>query len=78
MSGRDGVRRAAEKIRTAQPGLRFSVTAVLGDGDLIAVAGEVSRDGDTAPPSKLMWLIRLEGGPMAEMWTYYGARPSDG
>ncbi|HEX6519039.1 MAG TPA: nuclear transport factor 2 family protein [Streptosporangiaceae bacterium] len=78
VSGPDGVRQAVEKIRAAQPGLRFSITAMLGDGDLVAVAGEVGRDGDTAPPSKLMWLIRLEGSRMAEMWTYYAARSSAG
>ena len=76
VSGPDGVRQAVGKIRAARPGLRFSITAVLGDGDLVAVAGEAGRDGDATPPGRLMWLIRLEGGRMAEMWTYYAARSS--
>jgi ketosteroid isomerase-like protein len=71
VTGPDSVRHAVEKVRAAQPGLRFRVTAILGDGDLVAVAGEVGNDQAAGSSlSKLMWLIRLEDERMAEMWTY--------
>jgi hypothetical protein len=35
------------------------------------VVGDVGDDQAAgSPPSKLMWLIRLEGERMAEMWMY--------
>lgn len=70
-TGPDGVRKAVEAVRAAQPDLRFHVTAILGDGDLVSVVGCVGRGPEAGGPlSKLIWLIRLEGDRMAEMWTY--------
>jgi hypothetical protein len=41
---------------------------------LVAAVGEVRRGPGTAA-SRLVWLIRLEGDPIAEMWTHH-ATPS--
>jgi predicted SnoaL-like aldol condensation-catalyzing enzyme len=72
VAGPDSVREAVGRLRAALPDLRFAITAILGDGDLIAAVGEVSRGPGTAP-SRLVWLIRLEGNRLAEMWTYHAA-----
>jgi ketosteroid isomerase-like protein len=65
------VQQAVERVRAAQPDLRFRVDAILGDGDLVAAIGTVERGrAGAAPGSRLVWLVRLEGGRMAEMWTY--------
>jgi hypothetical protein len=37
---------------------------------LVAAVGEVRRGPGTAA-SRLVWLIRLEGDPIAEMWTHH-------
>jgi predicted SnoaL-like aldol condensation-catalyzing enzyme len=71
VAGPHAVQLAVERIRAAQPGLRFRIDAILGDGDLVAVAGSASRGSHaSSPTSDLIWLIRLEDGRMAEMWTY--------
>jgi len=72
VSGPDSVRQAVGRLRAAQPDLRFAITAILGGGDLVAAVGEVGRGPGTAA-SRLVWLIRLEGDRMAEMWTYHAA-----
>jgi predicted SnoaL-like aldol condensation-catalyzing enzyme len=70
-TGPQSVQQAVKQIRTALPGLRFQIPSILSDGDLVAVIGAVSRGGSAGEvPSRLIWLIRLEGGQMAEMWTY--------
>jgi len=64
-----GVEQAVRAIRAARPGLIFHIDAVLdGDGDLVAVAGRVG-------PSRIIWLVRIEDGLMAEMWTYTTSAP---
>jgi len=71
VTGPQSVQQAVGHVRAAQPGLRFDVHSVLANGDLAAAVGTVSR-GMSADevPSRLIWLIRLEGGRMTEMWTY--------
>lgn len=61
---------AIEQIRRAQPDLRFRIDAILADGDLVAVVGAASHgpQPDIAG-TRLVWLIHLEGGRMAEMRT---------
>ncbi|HYZ56254.1 MAG TPA: hypothetical protein VE733_22520 [Streptosporangiaceae bacterium] len=55
----------------ARPGLRFRIDAILGGGDLVAVVGAAIREPQVVQvASALVWLIRLEDGRMAEMWTY--------
>ncbi|MCT9928641.1 nuclear transport factor 2 family protein [Planotetraspora sp. A-T 1434] len=71
MTGPQSVQHAVERIRAAQPDLRFQIDAVLGDGDLIAVVGRAGRHPlDQSQASRLVWLIRLEDSRMREMWTY--------
>jgi ketosteroid isomerase-like protein len=67
--GPEGVRRAVDSLRAAQPDLRFRIDAILGDGDLVAAVGSAVRNGDIAW-TRLVWLVRIEDGRMAEMWTY--------
>ncbi|WP_406459497.1 nuclear transport factor 2 family protein [Streptomyces sp. NBC_01622] len=71
ITGPDDVRRAMDHVRAAQPDLRFDISAVLSEGELLAAVGEVSRGaGSAATVSELIWLIRVRGGLLAEMWTY--------
>ena len=72
VTGPGSVRQAVGRLRAARPDLRFAITAILGDGDLVAAVGEVSR-GPGSAASRLVWLIRLEDNRMAEMWTYPAA-----
>ena len=70
VTGPAGVQRAVEAVRASRLGLRFDVEAILGGaGDLVAVSGGVRQED--GPPARLMWLIRLRDGRMAEMWTYH-------
>ena len=56
---------------SALVGSTTPIGAILGDGDLVAVVGTASRGPRPSPAAtRLIWLIRLEGGQMAEMWTY--------
>ncbi|HUY45904.1 MAG TPA: nuclear transport factor 2 family protein [Streptosporangiaceae bacterium] len=71
VTGPDGVRESVDTVRAAQPDLRFRITAILGDGDLVAAVGDVERGPGADPAaSQMIWLIWLQGGRMAEMWTY--------
>jgi hypothetical protein len=78
VAGVGDVRRAVERVRAARPELRFEISAVLSEGDdLLAAVGEVIRgSGPTLTASRLIWLIRLRGGLMAEMWTYHAGSVS--
>jgi predicted SnoaL-like aldol condensation-catalyzing enzyme len=69
VKGPEGVRQAVDSIRHTRPDLCIRITAALGDGDLVAVVGEVSHDNDSTA-SPLIWLIRIEDHRVAEMWTY--------
>ncbi len=40
---------------------------MLGDGDLVAIAGTA---GQGTASTRLIWLVRVEDGLLAEMWTY--------
>ena len=71
VTGPHGVRQAVEQIRSAQPDLRFQIEAILGDGDLVAVAGTAGRGPRPDPgATRLVWLIRMKDGQMTEMRTY--------
>src|SRR5690606_13531190 len=69
VTGPHGVRQAVEQIRAAQPELRFQIDTILGDDDLIAVVGAVSQTAQH-PATRLVWLIGMKDGQMAEMRTY--------
>jgi hypothetical protein len=69
--GPAAVQHAVERVRTAQPDLRFDIHALLGDGALVAAVGEVVfTPGSATAPSRLIWLVRIQDDRMAEMWTY--------
>jgi ketosteroid isomerase-like protein len=71
VGGPDGVRQAVERVRAAQPDLHFRIDALLANGDLVAAIGAALRhDDEQAHPSRLVWLIRIAEGRMAEMRTY--------
>lgn len=71
VTGPEGVKQAVERVRTVQPDLRFQIGSVLGEGDLVAVVGSVGNGPQDNPAAtRLIWLIRLQGDRLAEMWTY--------
>jgi hypothetical protein len=71
VTGPASVQRAVESIRAARPGLHFTIHTILGGDDLIAVVGSVGQPPQAVDsPGRLIWLIRLVDGLMAEMWTY--------
>jgi ketosteroid isomerase-like protein len=71
VTGYNAVREAVSKIRAAQPGLTFRIETIFREGDLVAALGHVSTGPDEdQPASRLMWLIRMDDGRMAEMWTF--------
>jgi predicted ester cyclase len=69
VTGPHGVRQAVERIRAAQPDLRFQIDTILGDGDLIAVIGSVSQSAQH-PTTRMVCLIGMKDGRMAVMRTY--------
>jgi SnoaL-like domain len=76
VNGPEDVSQAVGKIRSAQPGLQFHIEHILTGGDLIAAAGRVSTSpDDSRPGTRLIWLIRMGQGRMAEMWTYRDTTP---
>ncbi|MEV4257106.1 nuclear transport factor 2 family protein [Spirillospora sp. NPDC049652] len=76
VTGPRGVRQAVERTRAAQPDLRFRIDTVLGDGDMVAVVGSASRGAPDEPAARLVWLLRLREGRLAEMWTYHDTSAS--
>lgn len=70
VTGVDAVQQAVQSIRAARPELHFHIDAILGDDDLVAVVGAAGRSQATTPSDRLIWLIRLAHGRMAEMWTF--------
>jgi len=69
--GPAAVKQAVQAMRAARPDLHFNVHTILGDSDLVAVVGSVDQPQNTADlPGRLVWLVRLVDGLMAEMWTY--------
>jgi SnoaL-like domain len=76
VTGPASVKQAVQTIRAARPDLHFTVHSVLGEDDLIAVIGSVGQPQQaTDSPGRLIWLIRLVDGLMAEMWTYQQNQP---
>src|SRR5262249_24388078 len=69
VTGPTGVQQAVQIIRAARPDLQFHIDAILGGDDLIAVVGSVGQPTASAP-GRLIWLVRLVDGLMADMWTY--------
>jgi len=43
IAGPDNVRRAVQRVRDSHQDLRFDISAVLSEGELLAAVGEVSR-----------------------------------
>jgi hypothetical protein len=77
VTGPAGVKQAVQTIRAARPDLHFTIHSILGEDDLIAVVGSVGQpQPSTDSPGRLIWLIRLVDGLMAEMWTYQQNQPS--
>jgi ketosteroid isomerase-like protein len=71
INGYADVQRAVEQTRAARPGLRFHIDSILDDDQLLAVVGGVGHeDRPDILDSRLIWLIRVTDGQMAEMWTY--------
>lgn len=74
VTGPHHVRQAVERIRTAQPDLRFQIDSILGDSDLVAIVGSAYHGPQDNPTTtRLVWLIRVQDVRLAEMWTYRDA-----
>lgn len=71
--GPGDVQRAVAQTHAGRPGLRFEVEAILDrdDGDLVSVVGGVGHESwPGVLDSRLIWLMRVADGRLAEMWTY--------
>jgi ketosteroid isomerase-like protein len=68
VAGPDGLRQAVAAIRAVSPDLRFKVESILGDDGLVAAVGGVGAQHTS--PGRFIWLVRVAGGRMVEMWTY--------
>ena len=66
--GAHDVPAALLKTRAECPDFHIGVETIISEGDRVAVHSTVRRDGEAAE-SRVIWLIRLEGDKMAEMWT---------
>jgi predicted ester cyclase len=69
VNGPDGVREAVVQTRAARPDLWFDIESILGEDDLIVVVGAVSETSQH-PGTRLVWLVRMKDGQMADMRTY--------
>jgi SnoaL-like domain len=77
VAGPAGVQQAIQTIRAGGPDLHFNIHTILGDNNLIAAVGSVGQPQQaTSSPGHLIWLIRLDNGLMAEMWTYRQNQPA--
>ncbi|MFV5998383.1 nuclear transport factor 2 family protein [Streptomyces sp. NPDC056231] len=71
ISGPADVQRSVTHIHASRPGLRFHIDTILGTDDLLSVIGGVGHESHPGIiDTHLIWLIRLNDGQMAEMWTY--------
>ncbi len=68
VAGPDGVRQAVAAHPGREPDLQFKVELILGDDDLVAAVGGVGPQYSS--PGRFVWLVRVAGGRMVEMWTY--------
>jgi predicted ester cyclase len=69
VTGISGVQESVATVRAASPGLSFTIDAILTDGELATAIGRVGA-------TELIWLVRIENGLMAEMWTYTTTAPA--
>ena len=76
VAGPAGVAQAVATIRAGRPDLHFTIDTILGDDDLIAAVGSVGQAPAAGTPGRLIWLVRVADGLMAEMWTYQQNQPS--
>ena len=77
-TGPAGVQQAVRRLRSTDPDLRFRIDAILGNGELTAAVGGVTRGpGADAAPTRIIWLVRTRDGRMREMWTYHARSGPD-
>jgi predicted ester cyclase len=61
---------ALARTREAFPDFHIGVDSMVSEGDRVAVRSTIRRTNGGGPDvSRVMWLIRVEGDKMAEMWT---------
>lgn len=70
VTGPEGVAQTVARTRSALPDFRITIETLLGEGDHVAARGRITRTQQgQVITSHVLWLIRLEDGRMAEMWT---------
>ncbi len=61
---------ALSRTRADYPDFHIGVESMVSEGDRVAVRSTIRRTNGGGPEvSRVMWLIRVEGDKMAEMWT---------
>jgi ketosteroid isomerase-like protein len=68
ITGPADVAAAVTRVRAARPGLRFDIEAYLEEGASEPDAPEAALVA--AVGGRLLWLVRVRDGRLAEMWTY--------
>jgi predicted SnoaL-like aldol condensation-catalyzing enzyme len=64
--GKNNVKQAVEKVRTAFADFHIRIEQIVAEGDLVAVRATILRGEKT---SRVMWFVRVAEGKMREMWT---------
>jgi ketosteroid isomerase-like protein len=72
VNGPPDVKTSVTTVRRSRPDLQFTIESVLtGDDGLVAAVGTVGRQASDRPGAdRMIWLIRVNDGRMAEMWTF--------
>jgi predicted SnoaL-like aldol condensation-catalyzing enzyme len=71
-TGPERVKQSVLAVRAADPQFHISIDLMMGEGDMIALQATIrsTRQGKEVL-SRVAWFARVEGGKMAEWWTWY-------
>ena len=66
----ENVKESLLKFRTAHPDFHITVNVIISEADLVALRATLRRThAGTESVSQVIWLVRIENGKMAELWT---------
>lgn len=64
------VKQSVERLRGAVPDFQITIEQLICEGDLVALRGAIRQTRqDQQQIAHVLWLVRIAGGRMAEMWT---------